>query len=542
MPYKQQQGKPRVILFSDGRHAAGLDCFEPPITKTDHGIIANEVSNSGIDAIVHFSAGEGGTVLYNSKVAQRWGAVTKKWDHYVWSRTAHALNQLINDGHDPLEVLCKSCHDKDLLFIASGWVSIHGGTRKQHEGLGRWSAFALDNPEFQVGFDPDPRANTVIETRFSFLYPEVRRERLLIFQEMLSKYETDGIELNLTSEIPYCRFDQVHQLAPLMTQWIRDLRQIAAKSEKLQGRRKQIYARIPAHSKAWKLAGYEIQTWVSENLVDGLFCESSFTEDDGIDQDVDLTDIVNITRKTNCSVFYSLHTNLYRQFHRSAPQAAIWAGAANAYDQGVDGIAIADHLWTPNGWPWTPQEYETVRLLGDPQLLATAKKHYLVRSEVQDVTGLTWLPGRSYQLPKVLLENESAEISFRVSDDLNYWNGLNRIKAVILRIRFGGIIINYDKVQVKLNRQLLPDFILKKVDMTYRLVDQASSSHSITPYGYAYDYYLNRNNYPKHGRNYLIVTLLKRDPNIAQKFSIDRVECRIEYQLHRHYKEEPLQY
>ena len=35
MPYKQQQGKPRVILFSDGRHAAGLDCFEPPITKAE---------------------------------------------------------------------------------------------------------------------------------------------------------------------------------------------------------------------------------------------------------------------------------------------------------------------------------------------------------------------------------------------------------------------------------------------------------------------------------------------------------------------------
>ena len=141
-----------------------------------------------------------------------------------------------------------------------------------------------------------------------------------------------------------------------------------------------------------------------------------------------------------------------------------------------------------------------------------------------------------------MLENESAEISFRVSDDLNHWNGLNRIKAVILRIRFGGIIINYDKVQVKLNRQLLPDFILKKVDMTYRLVDQASSSHSITPYGYAYDYYLDRNNYPKRGRNYLTVTLLKRDPNIAQEFSIDRVDCRIEYQFHQHYEEEPLQY
>jgi hypothetical protein len=60
-------------------------------------------------------------------------------------------------------------------------------------------------------------------TRFSFLHPEVRQERFRVFEELFSRYETDGVELNLAeddSAFPYCRFDQVDRLAPLMTQWI----------------------------------------------------------------------------------------------------------------------------------------------------------------------------------------------------------------------------------------------------------------------------------------------------------------------------------
>ena len=50
---------------------------------------------------------------------------------------------------------------RDILMIASGWVSLHGGTREKLEGLGRSTAFTMDNPQFQVGDDPDPRAKGI---------------------------------------------------------------------------------------------------------------------------------------------------------------------------------------------------------------------------------------------------------------------------------------------------------------------------------------------------------------------------------------------
>ena len=533
---------PRVFLFNDGRHAGGLDSFEPPITSRDHVFIADQLAHSGVDALVLFAGVGEGTVLYPSQVADLWGATVNRWNHYVWARTATVLKQLIDDGHDPLKLLCDGCHRNGILLIASAWVSLHGASRETHENLGRWSAFALDNPQFQVGEDPDPRAAGVMKTRFSLLHAEVREERFRLLAELLSNYETDGIELNLTSAMPYCRFSEVDRLAPLLTQWLRDLRRVADQARNLQKRPKKIYVRIPAHPDAWSMVGYEVGVWISEKLVDGLFCESSYTEEEGVDQDVDLAPVVALAHGTECRVFYAFHSNLYRQFARSATPAMIWAAAANAYDQGVDGFAIADHVWTPHGWPWTPREYETLRLLGHPEVLSHANKHYLIRSDIRDEASVGWLPGRSTQLPRELAPGDSIEMSFRVADDLVRWHELGRVRSVVLRVRFRDIIPNYDRVEIEFNGQRLAESILEKVDMTYRLVDQRSSTHSITPYGYAYDYRPGPAHYPKRGRNFLTVKLLKRDPNIAGNLSIERVDCRIEYRHHRHFEPRPIEY
>ena len=535
-------GEPRVFFFDDGRHAADLYHFQPPVTPAAHAYIVDQLASSGVDALVYFAGVEGGTVLYDSKVAQLWGAEVKQWTHYVWYRAGRILKQLIKDGHDPLKVLVDRCHETGILMIASNWVSLQGGTRKDNEGLGRWSAFAMDNPQFHVGEDPDPRAKDIRKSRFSFLHPQVREERFRVFEELLSRYETDGIELNLTSSMPFCRFDQADELALVMTQWIRDLREVADKAQQAQGRRKRIYTRIPAHPDAWKLVGYDVPTWISEKLVDGFFCEGSYTEDEGIVQDVDCTSMVKLTRGTGSRAYFAFHNNLGRQFARIATPEMVWAGAANAYDQGMDGFAMGDHLWTPNGWPWTAQEYDTLRLLGHPKLLASADKLYMVRSSQRRDAFMDWMPGRTKALPQELAEGESTEVSFRVADDIEHWRGLGRVKSVVLRVRFGAIVPDIDQVRIEFNGEVLPDSILQKVDMTYRLVGQDSSSHSIGPYGYAYDYHLGPEFTPKRGRNTLKVKVLKRDQDIAGNLSLVRVDCRIAYRLHRHFEQRPIEY
>ena len=55
-----------------------------------------------------------------------------------------------------------------------------------------------EHPEYQVGSEPDlPEARWDDPTRFSYAIPEVRRNRLAVIEELVSAYDTDGIELNL---------------------------------------------------------------------------------------------------------------------------------------------------------------------------------------------------------------------------------------------------------------------------------------------------------------------------------------------------------
>ena len=145
---------------------------------------------------------------------------------------------------------------------------------------------------------------------------------------------------------------------------------------------------------------------------------------------------VQLTRGTGCRVLASFSNTLMRQLRNYATPPMIWAAAANAYEAGAAGFGIGDAHWTPNGWPWTEEEYNTLRLLGRPELLATVDKLYHVRSERGEGRTQFWLPGGSRPLPRTLTTGASVEVPFRIADDLARWQPLGRVKAVRLAVRF----------------------------------------------------------------------------------------------------------
>jgi len=529
--------EPRVFIFEDGRHAASLYQFESPITPADLTYNVDQLASSGLDTLIYFAGTEGGVVLYDSEVAQTWGDNVVKWTHSVWYRAGRNLRQLIADGCDPLQLLCERCERKGVWFIAGNWVNFQGADRETDGGLGRKSDFVFDHPHFQVGEEEDPRAQYVEPRRFSFLYPEVRQERFAVFEELLSRYPTDGIELDLIDFAPLCRFDEVEQLDPVLTGWIGDLRRVADRAESEQGRRKRIYARIPAHPDAWNLLGYDVPAWVREGLVDGLICMSGQMEG-AITQDLDLGAVADLVRDTQCRLLVGCSNLLGRQRHHYAPAPMIWAAAANAYSQGADGIGLANAHWGPNGWPWRSDEYHTLRLLGHPDMLATADKIYRVRSQSSVGKSSHWMPGDELHLPRTLVEGEPVRVPLRISDDVARAHALGRIESICLRVRITAIEPSLNEVRVKLNEQQLPDSILQLNDLGYRLI----GTGAVGPYGCVYEYHLTPAYFPRPGPNSVEVTLLHHDPDIDISFDVWDVDCAIRYRLHRNFRREPIDY
>ena len=113
---------------------------------------------------------------------------------------------------------------------------------------------------------------------------------------------------------------------------------------------------------------------------------------------------------------------------------------------------------------------------------------------------------------------------------------------MVLRVRFGNLISDYDQIEVEWNGRLLPESILQKSEMTYRPTGNVSTGHAIGPYGYAFDYHLGSEHFPEPGRNRVQVKLLKRDSNLVVNLSVRQVDCRIRYRYHRHFEGQPIQY
>ena len=532
-----RSGEPRVFVSDDGRHGAPLYQFAPTLEPNDHTFVLDQLVSSGVDTLIYFAGLEGGVAMYDSRVSQMWGDNVVKWKHPVWYRAGRHLQQLVADGYDPLKLLCDRAHQKGIWMIAGNWVGLQGGERAIDEGLGRKSDFVFDNPKFQVGTDPDPRAEYVDSARFSFLHAEVRRERFAVFEELLVRYETDGIELNLVDFAPFCKFGQSDQLSVLLTKWLRALRAVARSAQESQGRRKRLYARIPSNPDAWTALGYDVAAWVTDQLIDGLICLPALMEDP-MDQAPDISAAVSLTRNTGCRVLAALNDTMGRQFERYATTPMTWAAAANAYDQGADGFGISNYHHSPSGWPWTAEEYEKFRLLGHPELLATADKLYRVRSMPAGSSGGYWIPGVLPLLPQTLEKQKPVETQLRVADDLSRWEALGRVASVRLRVRLTDIEPSLNEIRIELNGRTLPDHMLKLTDLTYRLYELGA----ISPYGYVYEYDLPVDWYPKRGNNTVTVTLITPDPKIDFKFQVFDIDCEISYRVHRHFEPSPVAY
>ncbi len=545
--------EPKVFFYDDGRHYSGLYQFAPPLEASDLTYAVDQLVDSGVDTLLYSAGLEGGAVQYGSQVAQKWGDNVDVWVHPIFYRASRNLQQLVADGNDPMRILAERCHQKGIWFIPTCPVCIVGGGAESERGYGRKSDFVFDNPQFYVGEDNHPQAEFLGRMfgtkRLSFLHAEVRRERFQIFEELLTRYESDGIELDfsLDNEFgPFCGFGEVPQLAPVLTQWIRDVRDVARKAEKAQGRRKRVYVRIPSGPPSmWRIPGFEVETWVSEKLVDGLVCLSPYKKETPknklimFDQDLDLSAAVRLTRGTGCRVLAGITSYLGRQLEGTATSPMVWAAAALAYDKGVDGFGLSSGGWVPNGWPWTAQEYATLRLFGHPELLATADKVYRVRSLASGASDPQPLfPIQDPILPLRLIEGKPLNLPFAIADDLPPWQALGRVKSVRLRVRVTAIEPTLDRIAVNLNGRALPDSIRNDIDLHFRNL----KNMAIGPYGYILEYHLPPGHYPKKGQNKVAVTLVKRDPKISSSVEVVDVDCHIEYRHHRNFEDSPIEY
>ncbi len=187
----------------------------------------------------------------------------------------------------------------------------------------------------------------------------------------------------------------------------------------------------------------------------------------------------------------------------------------------------------PNGWPWTDEDYETLRPLGHPDLLATADKHYLAPSLARGADSTEGLfPVEGPILPQALSKGEPLTAKIRVADDLARWTKEGRVETVRLSVRLTNIELDLDEVDIQWNDRPLADIPRRASDLHFRVLETAIAN----PYGYVLEYDLPPERYPQKGESTITVTLVKRDPNITAPVELYDADLAITYRPHRHFQ------
>ena len=517
----KQQGKLRILLNSDGGDAA-LMAHEPPITPEQLNRAVNEIEGTQVDVFIECIQWSDEQMLYPTKVTEVYARPISE-DHKTdfknnpgMRRWAQNVDGLLEDGKDPLEIWARRSHEARMQFwpslrmndIHKDWVERWPSLRSQWERERPHIRLGRNVPErYLIRVARPGKASHGESWAMNYALEEVRNRKLAIIEEVCTNYDIDGFELDFLSHPYYFKGGEETAGLPLMTGFVRRVRSRMNQIGERKGRKLTLLARVPPSIEMCEEIGFDVKTWIREELVDIL----SPATRGYLDMTSDWASFVELAKGTKVEISGGLSDLYVRDYTgQKTGRASIEmmrAAAAAAWQEGVSSIHLFnyDAHASGKGKPGTlfsPIELQALREIGDPEKIARKDKHYYV---TRDMGGRTAEAGGEMQLPTEITEsNQTRELSFTVGDDLEAAQKDGVLESVSLLLALEGYDRWDDDLRVDLNGQRLKGAFGEGV---LRFEDVR----------------------PEQGDNLLAVTLRSRPASRQDPIRIQGVELLIDY-------------
>ena len=352
--------RPRRMIFNND----GDDVIYYEKELTPESLLALRTSpllGSQVDSIFYSNSMCFGDALHNSQVFRPF---TSRADLFK----DNPMEEYLAIGLDPIQVMVD-------------WGQRHGievfwdfRVNDTHDGgLTGYGPLLLpqlkkDHPEYLVGA-PDNQPPHGTWSSVNYAKPQVRELAYRFFEEVCSKFDVDGIELDFFRHACFLksvawgnRASQAER--DMMTKLMRRTRQMTEREGMRRGRPILIAIRVPDSVEFCRAIGLDVERWLAQGLVDILSGTCYFQlnpweylVDLGHRYDVPVYPALSESRVQGES---RLRRNSLESYHARATQA--WAA-------GADGIYMFNYF-NPRGPVW--------RALGDPKALRTKDKLYFV--------------------------------------------------------------------------------------------------------------------------------------------------------------------
>lgn len=183
-------------------------------------------------------------------------------DHLI-----EASRNLQRAGTDLYAVWIKGCREKGV----SPWLSVRMNDMHNLNipGCPSISDFWRNHPEYRRmrGETPTNVWSWAAQS-LDFAHPEVRGRMLAFIRECLSRYDIDGVELDWTRFVWVFAEGEERQNAPLLTEFMREVRKAAEESAARLGHPVRISCRLVSDPDIELSLGRDLGLWAKEGLMD----------------------------------------------------------------------------------------------------------------------------------------------------------------------------------------------------------------------------------------------------------------------------------
>ena len=179
--------------------------------------------------------------------------------------------RMLERGEDPHSAIIKRGHELGIAVYASLRMNDNHFNGAQLPDLDKLHHSELtqlrkDHPEWLLG----NHTSEWFALSWDLSVPEVRKHRLDHVRELCENYAWDGIELDWQRHGFHLPADEAFRLRYTITDLQRAARQVTDKIGKKRGKPFYVAARIATSLEACRHIGYDIETWLKEDLVDLL--------------------------------------------------------------------------------------------------------------------------------------------------------------------------------------------------------------------------------------------------------------------------------
>ena len=296
-----------------------------------------------------------------------------------------------------------------------------------HDGI---TQMRRDHPEWLLG---DGAQSDWFALSWNMAVPEVREHRLRNVEELCRRWDWDGVELDWQRHGYHLDKHYGYKLRHALTDLQRSIRQAINRLSDERGKPFYVAARVSGTLEMCKRIGYDIETWVEEDLVDILIPAAS----SGTDPLLDIQGFKALTEGTGIAVYGCIYGGTDGPYvgpeDETAKRDLVLTGIASRhYAHGADGIYVfnfhADREWRRG----------TLTSMGSLETMRRKDKIYAATHLIPRVEG-EWrgaeLNDRIYaEVPVPLsksLTGDGPSVTLTVADDL----AAEAPQSIELRIR-----------------------------------------------------------------------------------------------------------